>query len=160
MNLLKRFLTITLCFGMIGCASVQKNEFDATPPLILDGKEPVRAPIQAASRETIASQLSLAYDESQWTKKEKIAFTLSTIANVADLATSVASDERCVERNPLLGKSPSDASLIVVKLLAIGFEYWVYNSPRFENQETHWFGYTSTAIHAWNAYSNSRNNCY
>lgn len=161
MKVFKLFTACILCIGLISCASTQKIEFDTTPPNVIDETgDSVRAPIRAATNETIASQLSLAYDASQWTRKERVTFTLSTIANVADLATSITSDERCVERNPILGKSPSDTSLILVKLLAIGFEYWLYNSPKFDGQETHWFGYTSASIHTWTAYTNSRNDCY
>jgi hypothetical protein len=65
-----------------------------------------------------------------------------------------------VEKNPLLGTDPSDGALIGVKLLAIGFEYWLYNSPRFRSNNTHWYGYTSAVIHTAVGLGNLQNDCY
>lgn len=114
----------------------------------------------AASQADVEREISAAFDRSEWTKNERIAFTLSTAAHLLDLGSSLASDERCVERNPILGENPSDAALIGVKVLAIGFEYWLYSSPRFSHSNAHWYGYASAIIHAHVAIGNLRNNCY
>lgn len=114
----------------------------------------------ASSKETVEREISFAFQKSEWTDKEKTAFTLSIIGNTLDLASSVMSDSRCVERNPILGKSPSNAALIALKLFSIGFEYMLYNSPKFRYNETHWYGYTSAVLHTGVAISNFRNNCY
>lgn len=114
----------------------------------------------ASSKEKVEREIAFAFQKSEWTNKEKTAFTLSIIGNTLDLASSVMSDSRCVERNPILGKSPSNASLIALKLFSIGFEYMLYNSPKFRYTETHWYGYTSAVLHTGVAISNFRNNCY
>lgn len=113
----------------------------------------------AAQADVIEREIAGAFQRSEWTRQEKLAFTVSTVAHLADLGTSLASDERCVERNALLGSNPSNGTLIGVKLVAIGFEYWLYSSPRFHGS-THWYGYTSAVIHGLAAYTNSKNDCY
>lgn len=117
------------------------------------------APAVASQADVIEKEIAGAFQRSEWTRQEKLAFTASTIAHLADLGTSLASDERCVERNALLGSDPSNGTLIGVKLVAIGLEYWLYSSPRFHGS-THWYGYTSAVIHGLAAYTNSKNDCY
>jgi hypothetical protein len=101
-----------------------------------------------------------------WTRQERIAFTLSVVAHAADLYTSLNSNHDpskgpyCRETNPLLGDNPSPGALVAAKLVAIGIEYWVYSSPRIDSRYTHFWGYTSFVIHGYAAYSNSRNDCY
>lgn len=131
----------------------------AYPTPIVYSTAQVQQPVARPSKEKISYELGLVFDKSEWTRQEKIAFTLSTLAHLADLGTSLASDERCVESTPLLGKNPSDGLLIAVKLVAIGFEYWLYNSPRF-HRSTHFYGYTAALFHGITAYQNSRNDCY
>lgn len=115
---------------------------------------------RAATRADIEREVSGAFERSEWTRAERRAFTLSVLAHSLDLASSLASDERCVERNPLLGSHPSDGALIATKLLALGFEFWLYSSPRFRHAPTHMYGYTSALIHGAVAASNFRNDCY
>ena len=112
----------------------------------------------AASEEDVEREVSAAFERSDWTRAERRAFTLSVVAHTLDLATSVASDERCVERNPLLGENPSNAQLLGVKVVAVGFEYWLYSHS--DNPNVPWFGYTMAALHFATAASNLRNNCY
>lgn len=101
-----------------------------------------------------------------WTKQERVAFTLSVVAHAADLYTSLNSNHDpskgpyCRETNPLLGDNPSSGTLVAAKLVAIGFEYWLYSNPRISSKYTHFFGYTSFVLHGYAAYSNSQNNCY
>lgn len=92
-----------------------------------------------------------------WTQKEKWAWTASTIAHVADLATSLNSGSGCEETNPILGKHPSTGALVGLKVVAIGFEYWLQSRP-YEN--TWMFSAVSAAIHGAVAVSNTRNDCY
>lgn len=113
-----------------------------------------------ASKETVQQEIGLAFDRSEWTMQERRAFILSTAAHVLDLSSSVLSDERCVERNFLLGENPSNASLVSLKIVAIGFEYWLYNSHKVKSNHTHWYGYTSAIFIGATAISNFRNNCY
>jgi hypothetical protein len=102
----------------------------------------------------------------EWSKQERIAFTLSIVAHAADLYTSLNSNHDpsrgpyCRETNPLLGDNPSVGALVGVKLIAIGLEYWIYSNPRFNSHNTHWYGYASAAIHGYAAYSNTQNDCY
>jgi len=106
---------------------------------------------------SVSVEIAAAFDRSEWTRQERIAFTLSTAAHAFDLYTSMQ-DNNCVESNPILGKNPSDAALVGIKLLAIGTEYILYNSPRIDN--AHWFGYTSALISGYAGYSNTQNECY
>lgn len=116
--------------------------------------------VGAATKEKVEAEIGAAFQRSEWTAAEKRAFTFSIIAHSLDLASSLASDDRCIERNLILGESPSDGALIGVKVLAIGFEYWLYSSPRFRHSNAQWYGYTSAAIHFAIAASNSQNDCY
>ena len=113
----------------------------------------------AAPREDVEREIQGAFERSEWTRQEKRAFALSAIAHSLDLYTSLKS-EGCIEKNPILGEDPSDAALVGVKLFALGFEWWLYSSKRFDRQPTHWYGYTSAAIHGYIAYSNSQNRCF
>ncbi len=114
----------------------------------------------AASRAEVEYEINGAFERSEWTRAERRAFALSLVANALDVYTSIRSDDRCVETNPILGRDPSAAQLIGVKVLAIGFEWWLYSSPRTSHYPTHVYGYTSAAIHGWAAWSNSRNRCF
>lgn len=114
----------------------------------------------AAYRDDVEREVYGAFERSEWTKQERIAFGLSLAAHLLDLGSSLASDERCVEKNPLLGTNPSNGALIGTKAIAIGFEYWLYNSPRISSKNTHWFGYTSAIIHGAVGLSNLQNDCY
>lgn len=102
---------------------------------------------------------SLRPNADEWTDQERIAFGASIVGHSVDLASSIQSDERCVEANPLLGSSPSNGTLIGVKVLALTLEYLLYNSPGM-GEHTHWFGYASGAIHLGVGVSNYRNDCY
>lgn len=148
---------ITLVIALTACSSSPKKDV-AYPTEVVYSEEVVQ-PVQKYSKDDVSDAIGLSFNNSEWTKEEKIAFTLSVAAHMADLGTSLASDERCVESTPLLGKNPSNGALIGVKILAIGFEYWLYNTPRFSNG-THWWGFTSAIIHGTTAYQNSRNDCY
>lgn len=114
----------------------------------------------ASTRDDVEREISGAFERSEWTRQERRAFALSVIGHAIDLGSSLASDERCIERNAILGERPSAGALIGLKLMAIGFEWWLYSSPRFRNQPTHYYGYTSALIHAGIAASNLRNKCY
>lgn len=120
----------------------------------------ILAAVLLASKADVEREISSAFERSEWTRNERIAFALSTAAHMLDLASSVLSDERCIERNPILGESPSNAALIAVKVAAIGFEYWLYSSPRLAHSNAHWYGYTSAIIHGHVAIGNFRNDCY
>lgn len=113
----------------------------------------------AAAREDVEREIEGAFQRSEWTRHERYAFMLSTTAHMLDLYTSLHSDG-CEEQNPLLGSHPHDASLIGVKIIAIGFEMWLYSSKQMSHYKTHWYGYTSAVIHGYIAYSNSRNRCF
>lgn len=102
---------------------------------------------------------SLRPNAEEWTDKERVAFAWSIAGHSVDLASSIQSDERCVERNPILGSSPSNGALIAVKALALGIEYAIYNTPNM-GEHTHWFGYISGAIHLGAGVSNYQNDCY
>lgn len=114
----------------------------------------------AATQADVEREISGAFERSEWTRQERRAFALSIVGHALDLGSSLASDERCVERNPILGERPSAGALIGLKLVAIGFEWWLYSSPRFRHAPTHYYGYTSALIHAGIATSNLRNDCY
>lgn len=114
----------------------------------------------AVSQPDVEQEIVGAFERSEWTRQERRAFTLSLIAHAIDLGSSLASDERCEEQNPLLGRNPSDGALIGVKLIAIGFEWWLYSSPRFAHYPTHYYGYTSAAIHGLIGAKNLTNDCY
>lgn len=118
----------------------------------------VLAAVLTVTKADIEREIDSAFRRSEWTKQEKLAFGLSVAAHMLDLGSSLASDDRCVENNLILGKNPSDAALIGVKVIAIGFEYWLYSHPGINN--AHWFGYTSAAIHGYYGASNLRNDCY
>lgn len=149
---------IILSTFLAACSSTPTKDI-AYPTPIVHSSEQIQQPVTQASKEDISHSLGLAFDKSQWTKQEKIAFTLSALTNAADLYTSLNDDGTCVETTPLLGKHPSDGALIGVKLLALGFEYWLYNSPRFD-RGTHWYGFTSAVYHGITAYTNSQNDCF
>jgi len=140
------------------CATVQTDNELAYPTPITHTTEH-SVPLSNPSKEQISSELGLAFDKSEWTDKERLAFALSLLANAADLYTSLNDDGTCVESTPLLGKNPSDGLLISVKLIAIGFEYWLYNNPKFHTG-THWYGFTSAVYHGITAYTNSQNDCF
>ena len=153
-----KIIAIFLALSLAACSTNPTKDV-AYPTPIMYSSEQIQQPIQQASKQDVEDVLGFAFRKSEWTRQEKIAFTLSTVAHLADLGTSLASDERCVESTPLLGKNPSDGKLIAVKLIAIGFEYWLYNSPRFSNG-TQFYGYTAALFHGITAYQNSRNDCY
>lgn len=138
--------------------NITLKKFAVAALLILGLNSAVCADV--VTKKDVEREVAGAFERSEWTKQEKVAFTLSLVANGLDLASSVMSDSRCEEQNPLLGKSPSNGSLVAVKLLAIGFEYWLYSSPKFRNSNTQWFGYTSAIIHSGIAISNFQNDCY
>lgn len=115
---------------------------------------------EAATKEKVESEIGAAFQRSEWTAAERRAFTFSVIAHSLDLASSLASDDRCVERNPILGEHPSNGAMIGLKVVAIGFEYWLYSNPKFSHNDTQWFGYTSAILHTAIAASNFRNDCY
>jgi hypothetical protein len=129
--------------------------------LVFSGVLSAATPVpKVVTRADVDREVEAAFQRSEWTDKERWAFIASTTAHVTDLATSLASPN-CVEANPLLGKHPSSATLVATKALAIGFEYWLYSSPRFtEHSKTHWYGFTSAIIHSYIAYSNTQNDCY
>lgn len=114
----------------------------------------------AVSQPDVEQEIVGAFERSEWTRQEKRAFVLSLIGHALDLGTSLASDDRCEEQNPILGRHPSNGALIGVKLLAIGFEWLLYASPRFRNAPTHYYGYTSAIVHGAAGLSNLRNDCY
>lgn len=144
-----RTLLLSLLIWLVaGCAALERQPVDYPPAHDLD------------QRQVIAAEIDAAFKRSEWDKKERLAFTLSVIGHGLDLASSLTSDERCVERNPLLGESPSDGALVAVKLAAIGFEWWLYNSPRFDKQPVYWYGFTSAIIHGATAAKNFTNDCY
>ena len=62
-----------------------------------------------------------------WTPSEQIAFSLNVGCNYADYASTeyALGTGRYEEANPLLGKNPSDGTLIAVKALATGAAWWV-----------------------------------
>jgi len=96
---------------------------------------------------------------SEWTDQERIAFGASLAGHAVDLGSSLASDDRCVEKHIFLGEHPSNGALIGIKALAIAAEYLIYNSPGM-GEHTHWFGYVSGAIHFGVGVSNLQNECY
>jgi hypothetical protein len=157
----KYISVILLSLSLFACASTEIRD-KAYPTAIVhstEQTEQIQQSIKIASKNDIETSLGLVFDKAEWTRQEKIAFTLSTLAHLADLGSSLASDERCEESTPLLGKNPSNGALIGVKVLAIGFEYWLYNNPRF-GSGTHFYGYTAALFHGITAYQNSRNDCY
>lgn len=103
---------------------------------------------------------SLAHNPDEWTRLEKIAFAYSAGGHAVDLASSVQSDERCIERNLVLGDNPSNAALIVLKAFALAVERTIYNSPKIDSRHTHWFGFVSGTIHLGAGVSNYGNDCY
>lgn len=96
----------------------------------------------------------------EWTPLEKAAFAYSAGGHAVDFASSAMSDGRCIERNLILGDSPSNAALATVKAMALGIEYAVYNSPNIDSEHTHWLGFTSGTIHLGFGISNFQNDCY
>lgn len=102
---------------------------------------------------------SLRPNADEWTTQERIAFAASIAGHGVDLASSLQSDDRCVERHAFLGDNPSDGSLIAIKALAIGLEYAIYNTPGL-GENTHWYGYISSVIHIGVGVSNYGNDCY
>ena len=119
-------------------------------------------PLPAKAAGTVEQEMAGVFQRSEWSEHERRAFTLSMIGHGIDLASSVLSDDRCVENNPILGRNPSNGQLLAVKALAIGFEFWLYNTPRFDrNSKTYWYGYTSAIIHASIGIKNfTTNDCY
>lgn len=103
---------------------------------------------------------SLAYNPDEWTQLERAAFVYSAGGHAVDFVSSAQSDERCIETNPILGDSPSNAALAVVKAVALGIEYAIYNSPNIDSKHTHWFGFVSGTIHFGVGLSNYQNDCY
>jgi len=95
----------------------------------------------------------------EWTDKERLAFGASIVGHSVDLASTMQADERCVEKNPLLGSDPSNGALIGVKVLALALEYVFYNSPGM-GENTHWFGFTSGVVFASVGVHNYRLDCY
>ena len=96
----------------------------------------------------------------EWTDKERLAFGLSIAAHTLDAGTTIAADwDRCGEMNPILGSEPSDASIIAFKLAAIGFEYWLYNSPN-PTWATHHYGFTSAIVIGAVGIHNSQQDCF
>lgn len=112
-------------------------------------------------------EIAQAFERSEnWSKQEKIAFSLSVVGHAADLYTTLRSNNDpakgpfCRETNPILSDNPSTLSLVAVKAAAIGLEYWIYSNPRFNSSRTPYYGYASFLIHAAAAYNNTQNDCY
>lgn len=102
---------------------------------------------------------TLAPNADEWTQQERVAFGASLAGHGVDLASSMQSDERCIEQHLILGDNPSNGALIGIKALAIAAEYLIYNAPGL-GPNTHWFGYVSGAIHFSVGVSNYGNDCY
>ena len=102
---------------------------------------------------------SLRPNADEWTDLERAAFAASIVGHGVDLASSLQSDERCVEKHVFLGDNPSNGALIGIKALALGIEYAIYNTPGL-GENTHWFGFASGAIHFGVGVSNYGNDCY
>ena len=119
-----------------------------------------RPAYRAPQSTTVEKEIAGAFKRSEWTSKEKAAFISSIAGHTVDAASSIMSDERCVENHIFLGKNPSNAQLIGIKLVAIGFEFWLYNSPSVTSENTHWYGFTSAVLHGAVGVSNFRNDCY
>lgn len=151
-----------ICSILFGCAPTKYTQYDTRPPNIINDTSTEQiVPQTIKSNEVdVERELSIAFKNSEWTVNEKRAFILSIIGHTLDLISSLKSDERCVERNPILGTNPSDGALIGMKLLAISFEYWLYNNHSFRSQPTHYYGYTSALIHGYAGISNFKNDCY
>lgn len=105
---------------------------------------------------------SLRPNPDEWTDKERLAFSLSTAAHLADLGTTMAALDsgRCTELNPLLGSNPSNGSLIAVKALAIGLEYAFYNSEASRGPHSHWLGFVTATIIGGVTIHNLQQSCY
>ena len=102
---------------------------------------------------------SLRPDADEWTDLERYSFGLSIAAHAADAATTIdALNGNCVELNPLLGSHPSAGSLIAIKMLALGLQYVVYNSPGI-GDNTHVYGYIAAAIAGGSALWNLQQDC-
>lgn len=117
---------------------------------------PPPPPIDVVTRGDIEQSVDGMFRGS-WDKREKWAWSASTVMHLADLATSLNSGEGCEESNPILGKDPSAGALIGLKVAAIGFEYWLQSRP-YEN--TWVFSAASAVIHGAVAVSNTQNDCY
>ena len=102
---------------------------------------------------------SLAHNPAEWTDAERVAFAASIAGHGVDLASSMQSDERCIEQHLFLGDNPSNGALIGIKALAIAAEYLIYNTPGL-GEHTHWYGYVSGAITFSVGVSNYGNDCY
>lgn len=158
----KVLVIFIMCVSLFACAPTKYVEYNSIPPNIINDQstEIITPQTFYKKKVDIQDQLSIAFKNSEWTANEKRAFILSIIGHTLDLISSLKSDERCVERNPILGTNPSDGALIGMKLLAIGFEYWLYNNHSFRSQPTHYYGYTSALIHGYAGISNFKNDCY
>ena len=62
-----------------------------------------------------------------WTDREKVAWSASALAHIADLAVTVSAldSPTCTESNPILGSHPSTGSIVALKAAIISAEYWL-----------------------------------
>lgn len=95
----------------------------------------------------------------EWTDKERLAFGLSIAAHAADAVTTARGLEGgCVELNPLLGSAPSISSIIAVKIVVLGLQYVIFNTPGM-GDNTHVYGYIAAGLVGGAAAWNSQQDC-
>lgn len=97
----------------------------------------------------------------EWTGNERLAFGLSVAAHSLDAGTTMAADwDRCSEANPIIGSEPSDAAIIALKFAAVGFGYWLHNSPKIDDVAAARYSFASAVIIGAIGIRNSRQDCY
>ena len=88
-----------------------------------------------------------------WTKAEKVVLGASCLATVADVYTTTqALNSGCEEMNPLVGKHPSDGTIIMFGgLVQVGFIVVAHYWPDFRLWGLGFKTVANSAAAAWNS---------
>lgn len=94
-----------------------------------------------------------------WTDREKLAWSASTVAHLADLAVTASAldNSECKESNPILGSHPSVGSLVALKAAIISAEYWLQAQ---DYKDTWMYSAVSAVVVGAVAARNTQVDCY